>query len=106
MASDLNVEQLIRAAIERGEFDNLKGKGKPLDLDAYFSTPEDIRMGFSILKSNDFVPEEVEMFKEIAELKEQLAATTDEVRRAELSRLLHKKQLALTIALEKYGRRR
>src|SRR3954454_17855372 len=102
MASDLNVEQLIRAAVERGEFDNLKGKGKPLDLNAYFSTPEDLRMGFSILKSNEFVPEEVEMFKEIAELKEQLTATADETLRPELSQLLHKKQLALTIALEKY----
>jgi hypothetical protein len=45
------------------------------------------------------------MFKEIAELKEQLAGTTDEVYRVEISRLLHKKQLALTIALEKYRRK-
>jgi len=106
MASDLNVEQMIREAMERGEFDDLEGKGKPLDLDAYFSTPEDIRMAFSILKSNDFVPEEVEMMKEIAALREQLAATVDEIQRADLARILHKKQLALTIALERHARRR
>jgi len=105
MAADINVEKLIREAMDRGDFDNLKGKGKPLDLDAYFSTPENIRMAFSILKSNEFVPEEVEMLKEVAHLKEQLAATTDEIRRADVSRLLHKKQLALTIALEKYRRK-
>ena len=103
--ADINVEKSIRDAIERGEFDNLKGKGEPLDLDGYFSTPEDLRTGFSILKSNDFVPEEVEMMKQIARLKEELAAATDEIKRVDLARLLHKKQLALTIALEKYKRR-
>ena len=106
MASDINVEKLIRDAMERGEFDDLKGKGKPLDLDAYFSTPEDIRMAFAVLKSNKFVPEEVEMFKEVADLKTQLASATDDVQRSELARALHQKQLALTIALEKYKRSR
>jgi len=106
MASDINVETLIRDAMERGEFDNLKGKGRPLDLDSYFSTPEEIRMAFSILKSNEFVPEEVEMLKDVATLKERLATTTDEIERQELARSLHNKQLALTIALEKYRRNR
>lgn len=106
MASDLNIDQMIRDAMARGEFDNLKGKGKPLDLDAYFSTPENIRMAFSILKSNDFVPEEVEMMKEIAALKEELGATSDSLKRGDLARTLHKKQLALTIALERHSQRR
>jgi hypothetical protein len=44
-------------------------------------------MAFSILKSNDFVPEEVEMMKEIAALKEKLAATVDEIERADLARI-------------------
>jgi len=106
MASDINVEKLIREAMERGEFDNLKGQGKRLDLDAYFSTPDDVRMAFSILKSNEFVPEEVEMLKEVADLKKKLSAATDDVQRAELARVLRQKQLTLTIALEKYRLRR
>jgi hypothetical protein len=36
-----------REAIATGEFHNLPGKGKPLDLGAYFATPEDLRMGYS-----------------------------------------------------------
>jgi hypothetical protein len=44
----------IKEAIARGEFDNLPGKDKPLDLDAYFATPEHLRMGYSILKSADY----------------------------------------------------
>jgi len=42
--------------------------------------------------------------KEIAGLKQRLAAATGDVERSDLTRLLHKKQLALTIALEKYRR--
>jgi hypothetical protein len=55
MSIESAIEQKIREAMARGEFDNLPGKGKPLDLEAYFNTPEDLRMAYSILKSNDFV---------------------------------------------------
>ena len=46
-----NAEENIKEAIANGEFDNLRGKGKPLDLDAYFAMPEHLRMGYSILKT-------------------------------------------------------
>ena len=59
------IEEKIRRSIEAGHFDNLEGHGKPLDLTAYFNTPEDLRLAYSLLKSNEFVPEEVEMLKEI-----------------------------------------
>lgn len=44
------VEELIKAAIARGEFDDLPGAGEPLDLNEYFRTPEEVRMGYSILR--------------------------------------------------------
>ena len=44
MSLEKAVEAIIKEAQERGEFDNLKGKGKPIDLSAYFETPEDVRM--------------------------------------------------------------
>jgi len=40
MNLDKIVEEAIRKAQERGEFDNLPGKGKPIDLSEYFETPE------------------------------------------------------------------
>ena len=49
MFSEKLIEEIIREAMEKGEFDNLPGKGKPLDLDAYFATPEDVRLGYSVL---------------------------------------------------------
>ena len=39
MSFQRNADEKIKEAIARGEFDNLPGKGKPLNLDAYFATP-------------------------------------------------------------------
>ena len=69
MTRPLSIEEQIRRAIEAGDFDNLEGKGKPIDLSGYFAAPEDVRMGYAMLKSNNFVPEEVELLKEIGRLK-------------------------------------
>ena len=105
MSIESAIEQMIRQAMARGEFDNLKGEGKPLNLDDYFNTPEDVRMGFSILKSNDFVPEEVERLKEIAELRERFKTTTDPEEKQALEKTLRDKTLALSLILEKNKRK-
>jgi len=87
-----NVEDKIKEAIARGEFDNLPGKGKPLDLDAYFATPEHLRMGYSILKSADIIPEEIELLRQIEDLKKSLDSSTTGIekrgRRQQLSEKL------------------
>ncbi len=95
------VEEQIRKAIEAGDFDNLEGAGRPLDLDSYFAAPEDVRMGYSVLKANKFVPLEVDMLKEIGELKEKIESGSDESERRKLSRILQEKTLALTMLLER-----
>ena len=99
------IEDQIRKAIEAGEFDNLEGAGKPLDLDSYFATPEDLRMGYSVLKSNKFVPLEVDMLKEIGELKEKVKACEDETEKKKLSRILQEKTLGLTMLMERHRQR-
>ena len=91
--------------MDRGEFDDLPGKGKPIDLDAYFATPEDVRMGHSILKANNFVPEEVERLNEINELKRRLAETTEETESTRLKKTISDKTLALSLILERSRRR-
>src|SRR5688572_6639801 len=105
MSIESAVEQMIQQAMARGEFDNLKGKGKPLNLDDYFNTPEDVRMGFSILKANDFVPEEVERLREIAELRKKLKTATDPEEKKALEKALRDKTLALSLILEKNKRK-
>src|SRR5262249_49163339 len=92
MSFQKNVEDKIKEAIARGEFDNLPGKGKPLDLDAYFATPEHLRMGYSILKSADIIPEEIELLRQIEDLKKSLDSSTTGIekrgRRQQLSEKL------------------
>ncbi|HLF73446.1 MAG TPA: DUF1992 domain-containing protein, partial [Anaerolineales bacterium] len=60
MSFDRIVEAIIQEAMERGEFDNLAGKGKPIDLTEYFETPEEVRMAYSVLKSAGITPREVD----------------------------------------------
>lgn len=106
MSRALSIEEQIRQAIEAGEFDNLEGKGKPIDLSAYFAAPEDVRMGYAMLKSNSFVPEEVERLKEIGELREQIESCTSDEKRATLNKLLQEKSIALAMILERNKRKR
>jgi hypothetical protein len=100
------IEEQIRSAIEAGEFDNLEGAGKPLDLDSYFNTPEDLRMGYSVLKSSKFVPEEVERLRELGELKEKVKNCADENEKSKLNKILQEKQLAFSLLMERNQRRK
>lgn len=105
MSIESAIEQKIKEAIARGEFDGLSGAGKPLDLTDYFATPEDVRMGYSILKSNNFVPEEVELMKEIAGLREKLRISTAAEERKALEKQISDNMLSLSLILEKNKRR-
>ncbi|MGZ9166560.1 MAG: DnaJ family domain-containing protein [Anaerolineales bacterium] len=78
MSFDRIVEAISKEAMERGEFDNLPGKGKPIDLTEYFETPEEVRVAHSVLKNAGMTSREVELLREIAELKQILAAMLDE----------------------------
>ncbi|MGC2237610.1 MAG: DUF1992 domain-containing protein [Pyrinomonadaceae bacterium] len=106
MSIEKFIEERITQAMANGEFDNLKGAGKPLNLDTYFNTPEDIRLGYTLLKNNDFVPEEVELLKEIGVLREKLKNCADESEKQILTKKLNEKSLALTIILERNKRKR
>ena len=68
----INVNKQIEEAMERGEFANLPGKGKPLKLETNpFLTPQ-ARMTNRLLKENGFSPRWVELGKEIKQEKAQL----------------------------------
>lgn len=106
MSLEKIIEEKILEAIANGEFDNLEGTGKPINLDDYFATPEDLRVGQALLKSNKFVPEEVDLLKEIGNLKEQVNDCQNEAEKAKLTNLLNEKTLALTIILERNKRKK
>lgn len=101
MVFDKVADRKIREALARGEFDGLPGAGKPIDLEEYFTTPEHLRLAHSVLKSANYVPQEVELINEIARLDRTLADTTDEATRAELRRTLANRRAELSLALER-----
>jgi len=106
MNFDKLVESIIKEAQERGEFDNLPGKGKPIDLSAYFDTPEDVRMAYSILKNAGMNAREADLLKEIAELKQVHAAMLDGKKKREIQKEIEKKQIEFSLMMERQRRQR
>ena len=106
MFSERLIEEKIREAMEKGEFDNLPGKGKPLDLDAYFATPEDLRLGFSVLKSAGCAPPEVELQKELEALNAQLTTCSDEHKRQALNKEIESRILKFNLLMDSNRRER
>jgi hypothetical protein len=72
------IEKKIREAQERGEFDNLPGKGEPLRLEDESRVPEDLRLPHKILKNADCLPPELELKKEIRRMEDLLDDIPDE----------------------------
>jgi DnaJ homologue, subfamily C, member 28, conserved domain len=70
-------EQRIREAIEKGEFDDLEGMGKPLQFEDETWIPEDLRACYRILKNAGCIPPELELKKEVLSLRD-LIETIDE----------------------------
>ena len=101
MSLDRLVEEIIREAMARGEFDDLPGKGKPQNLDDYFALPEDERMALKLLRDAGFVPEEVQLLKDIDELKKALAAAAEDDEKARLKKALDEKTLAFNVVMDR-----
>jgi hypothetical protein len=104
MAFERIVEALIKEAMERGEFDHLPGKGKPIDLTEYFETPEEVRLANSVLKSAGIPPREVDLIREIAELKQLQTAVLDEKKRQEIQKQIQQKQVEFSLMLERQNK--
>jgi len=75
MGIDSLVEARIERAIERGELDNLPGHGRPLALDDDSCVAPELRLAYRILKNAGFVPEEIELRREIMGLAVLIDAT-------------------------------
>lgn len=99
-------EERILEAQENGAFENLEGKGRPIDLRDYFSLPPEERMGMRLLRNAGVVPVEVDLKREIEILKQQCAAESDQQRRIQLLRELNEKSVYLNILIEKRLQRR
>ena len=71
-------EQRINEALNKGEFDNLPGRGKPLTLEDTSNIPEELRMAYKILRNAGCIAPEIQERKDITSLLELLEECSDE----------------------------
>ncbi len=71
------VEERIRKAQQKGDFSNLPGSGKPLEMDDDRHVAEDLRLAHKILKNADCLPPEIELKKEIERTEDLLDGMED-----------------------------
>ncbi|WP_437816217.1 DUF1992 domain-containing protein [Sorangium sp. So ce1078] len=98
------VESRIQDAIARGDFDRLPGQGKPLKEDDLGGLSRDERAEVLLARCVGSVPEEVQLLREIAELREALARAPAGPARQRLAQALRDRALRLNILFEASGK--
>ncbi len=93
------VERRIEEAVARGEFDDLPGAGRPLDLDDDLLVPEELRVANRILRNAGYVPPDAQQIAEINRLvaqveREEIAPRVDSPQARRLRALLIQLELS------------
>lgn len=99
-------EARIVEAIERGEFDDLPGKGKPLELEDLSHVPAHLRAGYKVLRNADVLPPEMELRRENYSLDRLIEAASDPDEREELKRRRRENELRYRLLIERRSMRR
>jgi len=94
-------EEKIREAIRNGEFDNLPGKGKPLQLEDLSRVPPELRASYIVLKNAGVLPEELQIKKEIINLQRLLECCMEENEKMEMRRNLNEKVMRFEMLMER-----
>ena len=96
MMPNYSIEEIIRQAMEEGVFDDLPGKGKPLQLDQNPHQDHDWQAAHHILKTSGFTLPWIESLrgieKDLQEVRAGLARTW-EWYQAEIEKTIQSKQL-------------
>lgn len=93
---DQIVERRIAEAVWRGEFNELPGAGRPLELDDEPLVPAELRVAFRIMKNAGYVPDEVRLFAEIRGAEQLLMRASESEERVAAS-------ARLRVLLERLG---
>jgi hypothetical protein len=74
------IDKMIREAREKGAFDNLPGKGKPIQWEDESLVPEDQRLANHLLRSNGFTLDWIQLGQEIEAAYEALSQRLERAR--------------------------
>jgi len=94
-------EEKIREAMKNGEFDELPGFGKPIEIDDLSHIPEEMRIGYLMLKNAGYVSEEVNLKKELMTIEDLLRCCEDEKEKEQLMRKLNEKLVRWNALMKK-----
>lgn len=75
------IDQQVREAEAAGQFRDLPGAGKPLNLDDDKDVPEELRVGFRMLKNAGYAPPWIELQKSIRDDQAALARWLEQANR-------------------------
>lgn len=78
---EIIAEERIREAQRKGDFDNLEGRGRPLELEDDSMIPQELRMAYKALKNGGYLPPEVQLRKDINTALDLLESMDDEKQR-------------------------
>ena len=95
------IEQRIKEADEKGEFEDLPGQGEPLNLIDDSNVPEDLRLAYKILRNADCLPPELEAKKEIRQMEDLLDNIPDEKEKYKLIKKINYQIMKLNVAGKK-----
>ncbi|MTH53579.1 DUF1992 domain-containing protein [Bacillus mangrovi] len=87
-------EDKIKKAISDGEFKNIHGLGKPLQLEDLSAVPENLRMAYKVMKNGGMLTE-TDLKKELMTIDQLLSETKDEKEVRELTAERLRKEMEL-----------
>jgi hypothetical protein len=96
--------QRLQTAMANGEFDNLPGRGRALPPDPAAGQPPEWRLACKVLRNAGLVPPEVQLLRDMDELRRRRSESADEGERALLLRRLRLTETAYRILQEQRGR--
>lgn len=98
-------EDRIKKAYKDGDFDNLKGFGKPLELEDLSAIPEELRMVYKILKNSGYAEEESHLRKEMMTIEDLIKKCDNSSEKDNLVRKMNEKLLRYNQLMSKRGAR-
>lgn len=95
------IEEKIKQSMEKGDFDHLPGKGKPLPKDDLAYVPNELRNSYRILKNANMLPEEMSLKKEIVEIEDLLCSIKDSEQAEIYRKKLSEKRIRFDLLMER-----
>jgi hypothetical protein len=96
-------EDRIKRAYKDGEFENLPGYGKPLQLDDLSAVPEELRMAYRLLKNSGYSPEENKLRQEVISIEDLIRKCENPEEKEKLNQQLGQKLLTYNKIMSKRG---